>query len=235
MPPSRKSYRVPSTLSSAGDSFSTTTETSSSTLPAPLRNHHSDTSFSPVSASSHSKMPSLEYPPQTLKPNEVVQDDAGEGPSSRNVSSRNVSTQSQPASKNHPIPLTNYASDRPFPCTFQGCKKIFKTKKDLVKHKMADEEGHDYCKICDLDFEDDDSLHRHKVASEKHICCPICSEDFKSDGGRDRHFTQVRALHATGVGNLLSNVDACCRAKYQLQRMRQTFSQRSRVDEPYRK
>lgn len=196
MPPSRKSYRVPSTLSSVDGSISTITEGSSSTLPTPLRDHHSDTSFLPVSASSHSKMPSPEYPPQRVRPNEVLQADAGEG-----SSTRRGSTQSQPASANHPTPLTNYGSDRPFACTFQGCKKIFKTKKDLIKHKMADDEGHDYCKVCDLDFEDDDSLHRHKVASEKHICCPICSEDFKSDGGRDRHFAQVTALDSIGVGS----------------------------------
>lgn len=53
--------------------------------------------------------------------------------------------------------------------------------------------GHDYCKICKLDFEDDAAYHMHKMESEAHITCSICSEDFKSEGGLKRHGLQMHA------------------------------------------
>ena len=88
-------------------------------------------------------------------------------------------------------PPTNFARERPFSCTFSGCHLAFKTKAQLNRHKASDESGHEYCKYCDMDFEDDDAHHMHKMTSDKHICCGICSEDFKSEEGCNRHMAQV--------------------------------------------
>ena len=76
-----------------------------------------------------------------------------------------------------------------FPCNHEYCMASYRTAIDLQDHK---EEFHEFCKKCDLDFENGDLYHLHKLeAWKKHITCPLCSEDFKSSGGRDRHIKQV--------------------------------------------
>lgn len=78
-----------------------------------------------------------------------------------------------------------------FPCPFPDCDESFTTNALLIKHKANPNSGHDYCKLCDLDFEDDDAYHIHKMSSDKHITCHICSEDFRSEAGCKRHMSQV--------------------------------------------
>lgn len=73
-------------------------------------------------------------------------------------------------------------------CTFKGCQLTFPDQKALIKHKDSE---HDYCIKCDMDFPDDETMHVHKMGSEKHIICQICGIDFRSDTGRDRHAKQV--------------------------------------------
>ena len=75
-----------------------------------------------------------------------------------------------------------------FACSYNDCKRGFLKETDLRKHKMQD---HDYCKICDEDFEDDEAFHKHKIMSERHITCAVCSLDFRSESGRDRHYNVV--------------------------------------------
>ncbi|KAL9016579.1 MAG: hypothetical protein Q9185_006081 [Variospora sp. 1 TL-2023] len=75
-----------------------------------------------------------------------------------------------------------------FPCPYNGCKEGFRLLRDLRKHKLVE---HDYCKVCDEDFDDYDSFHKHKIMSERHITCAVCSMDFKSEAGRDRHYLQA--------------------------------------------
>lgn len=75
-----------------------------------------------------------------------------------------------------------------YPCPHKGCPQRFNEKKSLNVHKDSE---HDYCMPCDLDFEDDEALHIHKMSSARHIVCPICGIDFKSEPGRDRHTKQV--------------------------------------------
>ena len=182
---SRKKYRAPPTQSSIHDGPSITSEGSSSKLPAQSRRQSSVTSIPTIDTPSHSKMIIHDGPPQSASSNGGMQNNInGTASISATSAEQTASAGKQPA-------ITNYASDKPFPCTFPDCPKIFKTKKDLIRHKIADDEGHDYCKTCDMDFKDDESHHLHKLGSDKHVCCPICSEDFKSEGGRDRHFTQV--------------------------------------------
>ncbi|KAL8647740.1 MAG: hypothetical protein Q9226_006309 [Calogaya cf. arnoldii] len=77
-----------------------------------------------------------------------------------------------------------------FPCPYRDCKRGFLKEGDLRKHK---EQDHDYCKICDEDFEDDEAFHKHKIMSERHITCTVCSIDFKSESGRDRHYNTMHA------------------------------------------
>jgi len=78
--------------------------------------------------------------------------------------------------------------DSPFPCTYDDCTRGFAREKDMKKHKGED---HDWCRVCNEDFEDDDALLFHKINSERHICCAICGDDFRSESGRDRHQRQV--------------------------------------------
>ena len=75
-----------------------------------------------------------------------------------------------------------------FPCSYMDCTRGFTSKTDKDNHK---EEEHDYCRLCDEDFDDFDGLLQHKIESEAHICCCVCSMDFRSEGGRDRHQRQV--------------------------------------------
>ena len=78
----------------------------------------------------------------------------------------------------------------PFPCTYAECKRGFQNIGDLRIHK---ENEHDYCRTCDVDCEDFDVMHQHKIMSDKHICCTVCSMDFRSESGRDRHYILVRS------------------------------------------
>ncbi|KAI4177509.1 MAG: hypothetical protein LQ343_000491 [Gyalolechia ehrenbergii] len=80
------------------------------------------------------------------------------------------------------------SQDSKFPCPYTGCDRGFGKLSDLLEHKFDE---HDYCKICDEDFEDFDALHDHKIASDRHITCTVCSLDFKSEMGRDRHYAQM--------------------------------------------
>ena len=78
------------------------------------------------------------------------------------------------------------------PCTYQGCDLVFPSVREMKKHKTL-YPHHDYCRMCDEDFEDEERLLIHKLHPDNsHICCPICGMDFKSEGGRDLHCQQVR-------------------------------------------
>lgn len=98
-----------------------------------------------------------------------------------------------------------------FLCPFPDCGESFPTNALLIKHKANPNSGHDYCILCDLDFEDDDAYHIHKMSSEKHITCHICSEDFRSEAGCKRHMSQVsntlplRNLYLTDLRCMLPN------------------------------
>jgi len=76
------------------------------------------------------------------------------------------------------------AGNNKFPCTYTDCPASFKTMRQLYTHK---ENGHDYCSVCDLDFDSFDALHVHKVMTEQHVVCPICSADFQTSGARTQH------------------------------------------------
>ncbi|KAI9794947.1 MAG: hypothetical protein M1833_007321 [Piccolia ochrophora] len=84
------------------------------------------------------------------------------------------------------------ASGKACPCTFPQCMATFDSERLLKNHKINNPD-HVYCKICDLDFVDDDMLLIHKIESEKHITCIVCSEDFRSMGGRDLHYEQMHS------------------------------------------
>lgn len=95
---------------------------------------------------------------------------------------------SQPSKPLAGTPAGSASQTSKFPCPYTDCKRGFLKEGDLRKHKMQD---HDYCKICDEDFDDDEAFHKHKIMSERHITCTVCSLDFKSEGGRDRHYNVV--------------------------------------------
>ncbi|KAL9032631.1 MAG: hypothetical protein Q9180_006391 [Flavoplaca navasiana] len=108
-------------------------------------------------------------------------------------SHRAASHQSESIQPPKPLPGTPAGSASQtsnFPCPYTDCKRGFLKEADLRKHKMQD---HDYCKICDEDFEDDEAFHKHKIMSERHITCAVCSLDFRSESGRDRHYNVTHA------------------------------------------
>ncbi|BDD55272.1 hypothetical protein MAP00_000810 [Monascus purpureus] len=80
-------------------------------------------------------------------------------------------------------------------CTYSDCPEVFASVREMKAHKIRDPE-HDYCRRCDLDFEDEERLLLHKLKMNTieqrndHIACPICGVDFKSDGGRAFHIRQ---------------------------------------------
>ncbi len=77
-----------------------------------------------------------------------------------------------------------------YACTFPECNASFATQGQLKRHKKSTPE-HDYCGICDEDFEDDQAFLIHKIESTKHIVCPMCSKDFRSEEGQQLHIKQV--------------------------------------------
>lgn len=182
MPRSRKTGRVPVQASSFDDAASTTSTGSTSTLP-PHRRQSSVTSTPSTNGHAGNRAaPHL----RALSSHSTASDE------STASSVKPKATVSPPPKKE--VPLTNFARDHLFTCSFPECKRAFKSLGQLKQHKASDDAGHDYCKICDMDFDDDDALHLHKIGSEKHICCEVCSEDFESESGRDRHMRQVYVL-----------------------------------------
>ncbi|KAI5367913.1 Putative Zinc finger C2H2-type [Septoria linicola] len=91
--------------------------------------------------------------------------------------------------------------ERGVPCTYSSCQHRFPSVKAMQAHKVDDPE-HFYCKKCDVDCDDWESLTKHKVdkmapfvegrkrvRDEKpiHIVCEFCGESFKSFDGRKLH------------------------------------------------
>lgn len=93
------------------------------------------------------------------------------------------------------------------PCNIEGCFQSFDDEKAMKRHKR-DDPTHFYCKKCDVDCKDWESLVEHKVegmapwvecradrrpeGNPPHIVCEFCGEDFKSMGGRLQHREHVR-------------------------------------------
>ncbi|KAI9713125.1 MAG: hypothetical protein M1820_001110 [Bogoriella megaspora] len=85
---------------------------------------------------------------------------------------------------NHPGPKRDASEGHP--CPFKGCGKTFPGLKELVRHKI-NEDDHHYCKKCDKNFVDYDAYLVHRVASPVHITCEHCGQDFGSKSGLERH------------------------------------------------
>ncbi len=77
-------------------------------------------------------------------------------------------------------------------CTYPDCDLLFDSEKDMKRHKKHDE-NHEYCHKCDADFETYDDLAHHKIfrpdAHDK--ACRVCGMEFKSESGLKRHIEQV--------------------------------------------
>ncbi|KAE8372021.1 hypothetical protein BDV26DRAFT_298266 [Aspergillus bertholletiae] len=74
-------------------------------------------------------------------------------------------------------------------CTYPNCKLYFNSEREMKQHKTFNPE-HEYCALCDEDFEDEERFLIHKIKSVKHIVCPVCGIDFRSDDGRNAHIRQ---------------------------------------------
>ena len=88
-----------------------------------------------------------------------------------------------------------------FPCLYADCGMGFKDERALKDHKFYEHDG--YCKVCDIDTEDEQSLLLHKMSSLKHITCQFCGKDFRSEAGRDRHEKLVSTLNPRGEALLI--------------------------------
>ena len=80
-----------------------------------------------------------------------------------------------------------------FKCTYKDCDMWFESEKYMRRHKKLSDE-HDYCALCDMDFDDCDDLAKHKIfRPDKHnLACRICGAEFKSKSGLNRHIELVR-------------------------------------------
>lgn len=173
MPRSRKTNRVPQNTSATDDVLRSTINGSASAWPPHLR------------GSSSASTPSA-IPPHLR--GLTTEEAASGGGASAASSTSGEATSRKPAAQKLDEPIN---PARAFPCTFADCEEAFPSETLLMRHKASPMSGHDYCKICKLDFEDDAAFHLHKMESEAHITCSICSEDFKSEGGLKRHGHQA--------------------------------------------
>lgn len=82
--------------------------------------------------------------------------------------------------------------DGVFRCTFKDCDLSFDTERSMRRHKKFSEK-HDYCGLCDQDFESYDDLAQHKIfrPDKHHLACRICGEEFKSKDGLKLHVETV--------------------------------------------
>ncbi|KAI8943101.1 hypothetical protein NX059_001131 [Plenodomus lindquistii] len=73
-------------------------------------------------------------------------------------------------------------------CTYKDCDLWFNDEKTMKRHKRHSDE-HDYCHLCDEDFEDVDAYIQHKIIRpDNHDrACRVCGEEFKSEAGLKRH------------------------------------------------
>jgi hypothetical protein len=71
----------------------------------------------------------------------------------------------------------------------------------MRRHKIQSTD-HEYCKFCDLDFEDFDAHLEHQVEVDvnnpedtNHIVCRFCTIEFRCRDARDEHVRQVGAAN----------------------------------------
>ncbi|KAF2867630.1 hypothetical protein BDV95DRAFT_631007 [Massariosphaeria phaeospora] len=77
---------------------------------------------------------------------------------------------------------------KPFRCTYKDCSASYDSEKMMKSHKKHSDE-HDYCPVCDEDFDSYEDLAQHKAyRPDNHgKACRVCGEEFKSESGLKRH------------------------------------------------
>lgn len=77
-------------------------------------------------------------------------------------------------------------------CTYPDCDLHFDNEKDMKRHKKNDDD-HDYCHKCDEDLESYDDLAHHKIyrPDMHNKACRVCGQEFKSESGLKRHIELV--------------------------------------------
>lgn len=77
-------------------------------------------------------------------------------------------------------------------CTYKDCDLHFESEKAMKRHKKHDDD-HDYCDKCDEDFDTYDGLAHHKILRpDNHDkACRVCGQEFKSESGLKRHIELV--------------------------------------------
>ncbi|KAF2851744.1 hypothetical protein T440DRAFT_57288 [Plenodomus tracheiphilus IPT5] len=73
-------------------------------------------------------------------------------------------------------------------CTYKDCSMSFDSEKIMKRHKRYFED-HDYCHLCDEDFDCIEDYIEHKITRpvEHDKACRVCGDEFKSDSGLKRH------------------------------------------------
>lgn len=118
-----------------------------------------------------------------------------------------------------------------FPCLYADCGMGFKDERALKDHKFYEHDG--YCKVCDIDTEDEQSLLLHKMSSLKHITCQFCGKDFRSEAGRDRHEKLVSTLNPRGEALLILVPGSRSYDGRQMHWLRNLVQQRCRPHRPH--
>lgn len=77
-------------------------------------------------------------------------------------------------------------------CTFEDCDLFFDDERSMKRHKRQTDE-HEYCHLCDEDFDTIEDFVEHKITRpfEHKKACRVCGDEFKSDSGLKRHIELV--------------------------------------------
>jgi hypothetical protein len=89
-------------------------------------------------------------------------------------------------------------------CTYADCDLHFESEKEMKRHKKHDDD-HDYCHKCDEDFDSYDDLAQHKIyrPDMHNKACRVCGQEFKSESGLKRHIELVSEMVVQGIIALL--------------------------------
>lgn len=95
-----------------------------------------------------------------------------------------------------------------FKCTYEDCDMSFDSDYAMKRHKKSADE-HDYCSRCDLDCADPDAYAYHKILEpDNHLlACRTCGEERHTKSGLDRHTERVSSCDMSIQESLLTVAD----------------------------
>ena len=118
------------------------------------------------------------------------------------------------------------ASQSKIKCTFEGCNEHFANEKDMKKHKKHSDE-HEYCHICDIDFDNWEIATAHKSQMGGMDIFKKTQMQYKKEK-ESGVFWNIRDKISPDYGNLKFHPYACkfCGMSYKTESARQLHTQR---------